>query len=52
MTETPWREKPPLPADYPCVFLPKRLWDAADKLGYDMRFYKIVEPIPSTGGSQ
>lgn len=45
--DIPWREKPALPADYPVTFLPRNLWIAADKAGYDMRFFKIVEPMPS-----
>jgi len=47
MPDNPWREKPPLPADYPLVYLPPSLWDAADAAGYDMRFYAKQQPMPS-----
>ncbi len=48
---TPWREKPALPDNYPFVYISKNLWHAADKAGYDMRFFKMVEPIPGVTGS-
>jgi hypothetical protein len=37
---------PPLPAEYPRVFLPPALYDRATREGVDMRFYIKQQPIP------
>ena len=45
--DTEARKQYPLPSDYQPVVLPPSLYDAAERQGYDMRWYAKSRLIPS-----